>query len=98
MNRKTTTAQTERRSKSAFVVGLRNEIPPEERGLLPPLAAGYDGYAVAIRPATRGSTSRTPPFSAALAAGRPYRATAGRQSGESSIVPRLSATPVSRPF
>ncbi len=35
------------RGKPAFVVGLRNEISPEDRGLLPPAATGYDGYAVA---------------------------------------------------
>jgi hypothetical protein len=46
------------RSKSAFVIGLRNEIPPEERGLLLRPAAGYDGYAVAIRPATRKAPAR----------------------------------------
>jgi len=46
------------RGKPAFVVGLRNEILPEDRALLPPSAPGYDGYAIAVRPATRKTPAR----------------------------------------
>jgi hypothetical protein len=46
------------RGKPAFVVGLPNEISPEDRALLPPFAPGYDTYAVAVAPATRKTQAR----------------------------------------
>ena len=41
------------RGQPAFVIGLRNELSPEDRALLPPAAKGYDGYAIAIQPPGR---------------------------------------------
>ena len=46
------------RGKPALVVGLRRELLPEDRALLPPAAQGYDGYAVAVAPATRKAPAR----------------------------------------
>jgi hypothetical protein len=46
------------RGKPALVIGLRNEILPEDRALLPPPASGYDGYAIAVRSATRKTPAR----------------------------------------
>ena len=37
-------------SKPTLVIGLRDKLSPADRALLPPAAAGYDGYAIAIRP------------------------------------------------
>jgi hypothetical protein len=39
--------------KPALAVGLRPELSPDYRAALPPPAQGYDGYAVAVVPATR---------------------------------------------
>ena len=44
--------------KPALVLGLRQELSPEDRALLPAPAAGYDGYAVVIQPATRQTPAR----------------------------------------
>lgn len=46
------------RSKPALAVGLRPELAPEDRAALPPPAPGYDGYAVAVVPATRKNPAR----------------------------------------
>src|SRR5512135_973292 len=41
------------RGKPALAVGLRPELSPEDRAVLPPAAQGYDGYAVAVVAGTR---------------------------------------------
>lgn len=41
------------RGKPAIAIGLRPELSPDYRAALPPPARGYDGYAVAVVPATR---------------------------------------------
>ena len=41
------------RGKPALAIGLRPELSPDYRAALPPSAKGYDGYAVAVVPATR---------------------------------------------
>jgi hypothetical protein len=46
------------RGKPALVIGLRRELLPEDRALLPPPAQGYDAYAVAVVPATRKTPAR----------------------------------------
>jgi hypothetical protein len=46
------------RGKPALAIGLRPELAPDDRALLPPPAKGYDGYAVAIVPATRKTPAR----------------------------------------
>lgn len=46
------------RGKPALAVGLRPELSPEDRAVLPPPAQGYDGYAVAVVPATRKTPAR----------------------------------------
>ncbi len=45
------------RGKPALAVGLRPELSPDDRAVLPPPARGYDGYAVAVVAGTR----KTPP-------------------------------------
>ena len=44
------------RGKPAVAIGLRPELSPEDRAVLPPPAQGYDGYAVAVVPGTRKIT------------------------------------------
>jgi len=46
------------RGKAALAVGLRRELSPDDRAALPPSAPGYDGYAIAVVPATRKSPAR----------------------------------------
>ena len=46
------------RGKPALAIGLRPELAPDDRALLPPPAKGYDGYAVAVVPATRKTPAR----------------------------------------
>jgi hypothetical protein len=43
--------------KPAFVLGLRDQLSTADRGLLPPAAKGYDGYAIAV---TSGEGGRPP--------------------------------------
>jgi len=43
------------RGKPAIAIGLRRELSPDYRAALPPPAEGYDGYSVAVVPATRKS-------------------------------------------
>ena len=38
--------------KPAIVIGLRSGLPPTDAALLPPAAKGFDGYAVAVLPAS----------------------------------------------
>ena len=45
-------------SKPAFVIGLRDKLSPADRGLLPPSAPGYDGYAIAVQPAAGKAPAR----------------------------------------
>jgi len=46
------------RSKPALAIGLRPELSSDYRNALPPSAPGYDGYAVAVVPATRKTPAR----------------------------------------
>ena len=45
-------------TKPAFVIGLRDELLPADRGLLPASVVGYDGYAVAVQPAAGKAPAR----------------------------------------
>ena len=45
-------------SKPAIILGLRQDLSPEDRSLLPPSAQGYDGYAVAVSPGDRRKPAR----------------------------------------
>jgi hypothetical protein len=47
-----------RGSRPAFVIGLRDKLPRTDRELLPAPAPGYDGYAIAIRPAAGNTPAR----------------------------------------
>ena len=49
---------TRTRGKPAVAIGLRPELSPADRALLPPPAPGYDGYAIAIAPATAKTPAR----------------------------------------
>ena len=46
------------RRKPALAIGLRPELSPDDRAVLPPPAPGQDAYAVAVVPATRKTTAR----------------------------------------
>ena len=46
------------RSKPVIVIGLRRQLSRKDRELLPPPAAGYDGYAVAVLLATKKTPAR----------------------------------------
>ncbi len=46
------------RGKPALAIGLRPELSPEYRAVLPPSAPGYDGYAIAVVPGTRKTPAR----------------------------------------
>ena len=45
-------------SRPAIVLGLRDHLSRADRALLPPSAPGYDGYAIAIRPAAGKTPAR----------------------------------------
>lgn len=45
-------------TKPVIVVGLRSALSAKDRELLPPSARGFDGYAIAVRPATRKIPAR----------------------------------------
>ncbi|HOX55368.1 MAG TPA: DUF4838 domain-containing protein [Candidatus Paceibacterota bacterium] len=46
------------RGKPALAVGLRPELSPKDRAVLPPAAKGYDGYAVAVVAGTPKTPAR----------------------------------------
>jgi Domain of unknown function (DUF4838)/Glycosyl hydrolase family 67 N-terminus len=46
------------RGKPMLAIGLRPELSPDDRAVLPPPAQGYDGFAVAVVPATRKTPAR----------------------------------------
>jgi hypothetical protein len=46
------------RGKPGLAIGLRSDLSPDDRAALPPRGEGYDGYAVAVVPATRKTPAR----------------------------------------